>query len=251
MAREAKTKQTTYLRINAEGQLYSGSSTPREGHVEYTSKQGNVSYRKTYAGTDYGKISQMQVVEKEFPKGKVKYLEITIENEEARDVIQLPFKTMKGGLTDEVKKFTALLPGIDFSRDLTISSNRKKNERGYVEKVLFINYVNDGVQEREGLKFSLKFGKDGDVPMFETKEGIDGIEYDFTKQDKYMFDQLVKQLERFKEFKNSEPSKEEDTSKETKETKETKAPKAEKDTKTGEPKIAKEKEVEEDDDLPF
>lgn len=245
MAREATNKPTTYLRINAEGQLYSGSSEPRDGHVEYVSKQGNVSYRKTYAGTDYGKISRLGVVEKDFPSGKVKYVEITVENDESRDVIQLPLKNMKGGLTDEVKKFIALLPGIDFSRDLTISSNRKKNERGYVEKVLFINYVNDGVQEKDGVKFSLKFGKEGTVPQFETSEGIDGIVYDFTKQDKFLFDVLIKELERFNTEKNKEaaaPS----TPKETTEKPVEKA-KATKPADNASPKV----EEDEDDELPF
>ena len=250
MAREAKTKQTTYLRINAEGQLYSGSSEPREGHVEYTSKQGNVSYRKTYAGTDYGKITQLHVVEKDFPTGKVKYLEVTVENEESRDVVQLPLKNIKGGLTDEVKKFIAILPGIDFSRELTISSNRKKNERGYVEKVLFVNYVTDGVQEKDGVKFSLKFGKEGTVPMFEQREGLEGeIIYDFTKQDKFMFEELVKQLERFKAEKGAEVKAPEVTAK-TPEAEE--APKKKASTTKGGPKIETPAQDEsDDDDLPF
>lgn len=238
MAREVTNKATTYLRINADGQLYSGSSEPREGHVEYVSKQGNVSYRKVYAGTDYGKITRLGVVEKEFPTGKMKYVEITVENDKSKDIIQLPLKNVKGGLTDEVKKFIALLPGIDFSRELTISSNRKKNERGYVEKVLFINYVTDGVQEKEGVKFSLKFGKEGTVPQFETSEGIDGIVYDFTKQDKFLFDVLIKELERFNTEMNKQAAQPSD---------EDKSAKSGKSEKASTPKV----EEDEDDDLPF
>lgn len=250
MAREVNFKPTTYLRINAEGQLYNGVSTPQEGYTQYTSKLGNVSYRKVFSGTEFGHITNLAVVEKIFDSGKVKYVEVTVENEDAKDVIQLPLKNTNGGLSDVVKKLIAVLPGVDYSRELTISSNRKKNDRGYVDKVLFFNYI-DGGEFGEGVKFTLKFGEGGDIPMFTTKEGIDGIEYDYTEQDKFLYGKLLEELERFQNFKSApkvETTEVKDEPK--KEAKPTETKKSAKPTtKAVAPKV--EVEDEDDDNVPF
>ena len=205
MARERSAgKPTTYLGINSEGNLYSSFREEKEGYEKFVSKStGAVSYRKTFTGTEYGKITDLGVIEKTFESGKAKYLHITVEGESGRDVIQLPFKTIKGGLSDIVKKFIAVLPGVDFKRDLTITSNTKKNDRGYVDRVLFVTYVTNGEQEDKALGFTLKFGKDGDIPGFEKVEGLDGIEYDYKAQDLYLYNKLIDQLERFEAEKVS------------------------------------------------
>lgn len=209
MAREIKMKKTTYLRINSDGRLFTSSKEPKEGYSEFENKAGVVSYRKLFAGTEFGKITQLGISEVQFTKGPIKFLTITVENESNRDVLQVPLKNTKGGLNSVVKKFIAVLPNIDFSRTLTLSSSRKENASGFGEDVIFVNYVDDNGQiEKGALKFALKFGKDGNVPGFETRDGIDGIEYDFTKQDKFLYDELLTQLERFKNEKvsvDSEP----------------------------------------------
>lgn len=260
MARETVSKQTTFLRVGSDGYLYTGSKEPREGFTEYVSKQGNVSYRKTFIGTDFGKMTQLGIEEKTFDSGKVKYLSITVENEKTRDVIQLPLLTQKGGLSDVVRKFIAVLPGIDFSRDLTISSNRKKNERGYTDRFLFVNYVNDGEVEKGGLKYSLKFGPEGDVPPMEKKDGVTGVVWDTTNQDNYLYKKLLEQLERFAKERptvgfaatTSETSAE--TTPETKNSPEPKE-KATSDKKKvatdGEAKINNQEDEDDEDDLPF
>ena len=46
MAREVTFKNTTYLRLGADGNFYTGSKEPREGYTQYVSTKGNVSYRK-------------------------------------------------------------------------------------------------------------------------------------------------------------------------------------------------------------
>ena len=246
MAREATYKPTTYLRINAEGQLYNGTSEPAEGYVQYTSKQGNVSYRKVFSGTEYGKITQLGISEKTYESGKVKFVEIVVENDEARDIIQLPLKKQNGTLTDEVRKLVSFLPNVDFNKTLTITSNRKKNDRGYVDKVLFFSYVDEG-GEFETIKSALKFGEGGDIPMFTTKEGLDGIVYDYTEQDRFLYGKLLDELTRFQEFKSSPKSsdvKNEEKPKKEEKPSETKT--TSKSTKKEEPKVE-----DDDDDLPF
>lgn len=205
MAREAtQGKKTTYLSINGAGEMVSTSKEPREGYDETTNKNGDVYYKKVFAGTDFGYITGLGIIEKEFERGKVKYLSITVENEEARDVLQLPLERQSGDLTDVVRKAIAVLPNLDFSKEVTIASNRKKNERGYVDQALFFNYVEDGQISKEGIKFALKFGAEGDVPMPDKKKGRDGsIKYDFTDQDDYLYNKLLDELERFKEFRMS------------------------------------------------
>lgn len=249
MAREVNYKATTYLRVDGNGNLYSGSKDPKPGYDQYTSKTGNVSYRKVYSGTDFGFMTGLAIEERVYDSGKVRFLVVTIENDKAKDIIQIPLKSQKGELTDLVRKFVALLPGVDFSRELTIASNRKKNDRGYVDRVLFINYVTDGKVEEQGLKFSLKFGEGGDVPMFTTKPGIDGIVYDFTEQDKFLYDRLLEQMERFQKEKPSHSavatSKSEEAPK-VESKPETTQPETKVETKAG-PKV----DSNEDDDLPF
>lgn len=250
MAREVTFKTTTYLRINGDGQLYTGSSEPREGYEKVVTKQGNTTYRKYFSGTDFGKITQLGIEEKVFDTGKVRYLTVVVENEDSRDVLQLQLKTQKGGLSDIVRRFIATLPNIDFSRTLTLTSNRKKNDKGYLDRIIFIRYVNEetGELEDEGVKFALKFGKEGDIPSPEPKEGIDGIEWDFTAQDKFLYDRLLEEMERFQDHKNGVKTAPEKA--------ETPAPKNEtkspaKSTKTkveAEPKVEEE---DDDDDLPF
>lgn len=203
MARErTQFKQTTYLGVNAQGELYSTSKEAKEGFELVELEDGNNFYKKVFEGTDFGFITSLGIIEKTFQKGKAKYLQISVENEEAKDIVQLQLFNQAGEITDVVRRFIALLPGIDFSKELTISSNRRKNDRGYVDRCLFVNYIVDNKIDTKGLKFSLKFGEGGDVPMFEKKVARDGsVKYDYTVQDDYLYDKLIEQLERFQEFK--------------------------------------------------
>lgn len=205
MARErTQFKQTTYLSVNAQGELYSTSKEPREGFELVELEDGNKFYKKVFEGTDFGFITGLGIIEKSFQKGKAKYLQFTVENEEAKDIVQLQLFNQAGEITDIVRRFIALLPGIDFSKELTISSNRRKNDRGYVDRCLFVNYIVDNKIDSKGLKFSLKFGEGGDVPMFEKKVARDGsVKYDYTVQDDFLYDKLIEELERFQEFKKS------------------------------------------------
>ena len=203
MARErTQFKQTTYLGVNAQGELYSTSKEAKEGFELVELEDGSKFYKKVFEGTDFGFITGLGIIEKSFQKGKAKYLQFTVENEEAKDIVQLQLFNQAGEITDIVRRFIALLPGIDFSKELTISSNRRKNDRGYVDRCLFVNYIVDNKIDSKGLKFSLKFGEGGDVPMFEKKVARDGsVKYDYTVQDDFLYDKLIEQLERFQEFK--------------------------------------------------
>jgi hypothetical protein len=88
MARErTQFKQTTYLSVNAQGELYSTSKEPREGFELVELEDGNKFYKKVFEGTDFGFITGLGIIEKSFQKGKAKYLQFTVENEEAKDIV--------------------------------------------------------------------------------------------------------------------------------------------------------------------
>lgn len=208
MAREFKpSKNYTFLRINSLGELYETSKEPKEGFTKQEGKEGNVYYTKSYQSTDYGRITYLGIEEKTFPTGKVKYLQLSIlsEDEQSVDVIQLPLIKQSGGLSDEVKKAIAILPSLDYSKTFVISSNRDKNERGYIDRLLYFRAkAEEGEEKDTPIKFSLKFGEKGNVPMFTVEEdplATSGKTYSYKEQDNFLKTVLLYELKRFTDFK--------------------------------------------------
>lgn len=213
MAKEFGTgRNFTFLRINSKGELYESSKEPKEGFNEIILDAGTANERKTYQkpykSTDYGKVSYLAITEKTFPKGKVSYVELSVQSDEdpsGVDVIQLPLKSIKGGLNDEVKKLIAILPSLDYSKSIIISSNRDKNQRGYVDKILYFRYKQEEGQDKDQpIKFSLKFGEKGNVPMFIVEQ--DPINpsqktMDYKAQDTFLSKVLMYELKRYEDFK--------------------------------------------------
>lgn len=199
----------TFLRLNSKGELYTGSSEAKEGYNPVELKDGKITYQKAFKSTDYGKVTYLGIEEKEFSSGKVKYVQMSIlsEDETCVDVIQLPLKNAKGGMTDEVKKLIATLPSLDYSQTLIVSSNREKNPRGYVDKLLYFRYKVEGDEKDEPIKFSLKFGESGNVPMFTVDEDpiTPGAKtYDYKAQDRFLSQVLKYELDRFEAFKKGD-----------------------------------------------
>lgn len=202
-------KNYTFLRLNSKGELYTGSPEAKEGYNPVELRDGKVTYQKAFKSTDYGKVTYLGIEEKEFSSGKVKYLQMSIvsEDETCVDVIQLPLKNAKGGMTDEVKKLIATLPSLDYSQTLIVSSNREKNTRGYVDKLLYFRYKVEGDEKDEPIKFSLKFGESGNVPMFTVEEDpiTPGAKtYDYKAQDRFLSQVLKYELDRFEAFKKGD-----------------------------------------------
>lgn len=213
MAKEFNNSPRTYLRVNKDGLLYVKSNEPKEGYEEIELKNGNKSYHKTFGSTDDGLLTYIGISEKEFPSGKVKLLEVAIEGKNGVDQITFNLFKQNGNLDDYAKNLATLLPNLDFSERINIVPSRKKNDRGYAQRNVFINYPDkDG--DSNFVSFAHKYGKDGDIPMAEKVTGVDGsIKYDFTKQDSFLYKILNAQIERFKEFKgvNSTPKQETNT----------------------------------------
>ncbi|MDC7250720.1 MAG: hypothetical protein PQJ49_12455 [Sphaerochaetaceae bacterium] len=207
----------TFLRINRDGLLYRGvnqhekSLSEQElkdkGFKPVKLKDDRVVYHKTFSSTEDGYLSYLAIKEKEFKDGKVKYLELIIQGQDASDMISFPLFKPNGTLSDYIKNLATLLPNLDFSKRINIVPSRKKNDRGYVEQNVFINYP-DEQGDANFVKFAHLYGENGDIPPAEKVEGLDDKpKYDFTKQDTFLYKILKEQIERFKEFKgtNSTP----------------------------------------------
>lgn len=199
MAREVGNgSPINYLKINREGFLYLSSKEPKEGWKKVETEDGKVFYHKLFHGTDEGHLDFIAIKEVEFSTGKVKYLTFSINAGDYIDNISVPLFKQNGALNDYVKNLATLLPNLDFSKKISITPSKKKNDAGFVDNSFFINY-----NEKEFVKFFHKYGKDGDIPPAEKVAGVGGDKYDFTKQDIFLFDSLKEQIERFKNFKGS------------------------------------------------
>lgn len=198
MAREVGAgSPINYLKINRDGFLYLSSKEPKEGYKKVELRDEKVAYHKLFHGTDEGYLDFISIKEAEFQSGKVKYLTLSVNAGEYIDNISMPLFKTNGALNDYVKNLATLLPNLDFSRKISINPSKRKNDAGFVDNAFFINY-----DEKEFVKFFHKYGKDGDVPPAEKVEGVSGDKYDFTKQDKFLYNSLLEQIERFKAFKS-------------------------------------------------
>lgn len=200
MAKEITSKKFTYLKINKDGYFYQSSKEPKEGYEEVKLKDGSKIYQKLYSETEEGLIDRISIYEATFDSGKVKYLNISIGNDGATDVISLPFHTPNKDLSDALKGLITMLPNLDYSHKYVIGSNHNKDERGYVQKRLIFKDLTTG----EYIKAAHKFGEQGDIPPAVKKTKASGdVTYDFTEQDNYLFKIFEKELERFRAFKGT------------------------------------------------
>lgn len=188
-------KNKTYLSINKDGFLYSKSNEGDKDATKVLGNKGEVYYHVLYKSTDKGLITNIQITE---DRGFGKRFQISIESGDNLDIISVPLLQVNGQLNNYVRAFTQLLPNIDFSKEYKIAPNRKKNDKGYVYKNLYVNYDDTFVKnaiERE------------DLPEIRVKDKVGGGKtYDTTDLDNFLFKKLEGQIKRLQDFlDNSEP----------------------------------------------
>lgn len=204
MAKQGTAGKRNFLRINKDGVFYLPVSEREMGQdnvVEVTLDDGKKVYHELfYGGSEDGYINYFDIVERNFPTGKVKQLVISIKGQNEVDSISLNLFDAKGKLSDYVKSVACWMSNVDFNKRYSIKPSTKKNPKGYTYKTLFMIDTDSGeLVERE-----YKMGKDGNVPNFTIKEGIDGSkQYDFEDQDKFLFGKLQEQLERYRVHKET------------------------------------------------
>lgn len=206
MAKEAgQGGNMTFLAINKDGYFYKKVEEGEEGSVEVKLKDGGSVYHKLYKETDDGYIDYMSIEEKEFKSGKVKLLSLSVKSENGIDKISMPLKNSRGGLNEYAKGLALILPNLDFSRLVNISASKKKNDKGFINKFLYINYV-DG-QEPKYPEFAHKYGAEGDIPKGVKVTKMGEETWDFSAQDEFLLEILTTEMARFKAFRTSNPVK--------------------------------------------
>lgn len=200
MPKKGNSRNRNYLRINKDGVFYLPVGQEKMGQpnvVEVELDGGKKVYHELfYGGTEDGKITYIGISEKTFPTGKVKHLDIVIDGESEQDQVSLQLFNQKGQLNDYIKSVVSWLPNVDYSKSYSLKPATKKNPKGYVYRTLYLNETSTGdMVERKYI-----MGKEGNVPQFTVKEGIDGSKtYDFEEQDKFLFEKLKEELARFQQ----------------------------------------------------
>lgn len=201
MAKELSNENYQYFSVDSDGYIYLKSKEQLEGYKPYYNKDNVLlGYKKIFSATDLGLIKHIGIREVEFPTGKAKMVSITIQGESGMENVQFQLKNSKNQLTDHTRYLAMVLPNVDFSKKYSLSFSKKKNERGFTDKRVYFNDENG-----EAVSWFHKFknkedNNGGDVPVVEWKEGIDSVEADHTNRDKFLYESLTKQIERFEDF---------------------------------------------------
>lgn len=210
MAKEVLSNSTTYYKVDSDGYIYLTSKVEKEGYKEYTNKDGVFAgYKKIYQGTDDGYISYIGIRKAEFPTGVVELVSVSIDTGNGIENVQFPLLNTKGFLSPYAKALAQVLPNVDFKERHSVSFDKRKDEMGYTIKNVYLN--RSDVEGTPAVAIFHKFKKkdddsSGDIPRMVPKTGLGGkVTWDSTEQDNYLYDSLVKQIERFAEFKGSSP----------------------------------------------
>lgn len=191
-------RETTFLRINADGQLYISSKEPKEGYVEYKSKTGHISYRKTYQGI-MGKLSRVIIKEIEYDDSKAKFVMMFIDDGNENFAIVMPLFTQKGGLNSYVKSFVRYYRNIDITKDLVIAPMARKKDEKYAPGGFWINYVNDEGKPGDLVKQYFKRDQNG-WPDLEKETSITGeVKWSSAKQDKFAYERFMEYIKEMDE----------------------------------------------------
>lgn len=211
MAKEPKSANVTYFRVDSDGYIYLRSATPQEGYKEYFNRDGvSLGYKKIFSATDDGYISFLGVRTAEFDTGKVEYVSVSIKNGDSVESVQFPLVTQKGGLSNYAKALAQVLPNIKFEDKYSLSFDKRKDEAGYTIKNIYFNQsdVKDTPAVPIFHKYKNKTGDNGgDIPNMEQTTGLGGkVNWDTSKQDNFLYASLMEQIERFKAFSESTQS---------------------------------------------
>lgn len=194
MALEEKRTDATYLGVSATGTFFEKSKEEKDGFEKYVSeKTGAVSYRKNYTGIS-GYITGIYEREIEFDSAKIKMFNLEITDEGERYVVSTPLLTSKGWMDGIAASFIKAYKNIDKTKKLRFTCNRKANEKGYVNKHLFISSVDsDSSYKPFYTKGSPNGMPDG---VKKTLMGKDVL--DFSEQTNFLYERFIEFAEDFK-----------------------------------------------------
>jgi len=201
MAKEISDNNYQYFRVDSDGYIYLRSKEQLEGYKPYYDKDDKLlGYKKIFSATDTGLIKYVGVRVADFPTGKVDLVNIAIQGADGIENVQFQLFDSKGRLSGHAISLAMILPNVDFSKEYSLSFGKKKDANGYLEKKVFLN-DKEGNSVAWFHKFKNKEDNNGgDIPNLDVKEGVKGITYDSTARDKFLYDSLLNQCNRFQEF---------------------------------------------------
>lgn len=194
MALEEKRTDVTYLGVSATGTFFEKSKEEKDGFEKYVSeKTGAVSYRKNYTGIS-GYITGIYEREIEFDSAKIKMFNLEITDEGERYVVSTPLLTSKGWMDGIAASFIKAYKNIDKTKKLRFTCNRKANEKGYVNKHLFISSVDSDSSYKP---FYTKGSPNG-MPDGVKKTLMGKDVFDFSEQTNFLYEIFIEFAEDFK-----------------------------------------------------
>lgn len=203
MAKEPKSANVTYFKVDSDGYIYERSPIEKEGFKAYFDRENKLlGYKKIYSATDDGKISFVGVHTADFPTGKVDYVSVSIKNGDSIENVQFQLLNTKGRLSNYAKALSQVMPNVNFDENFSLSFDKRKDEQGYTIKNIYFNQTDKPDTPAVPIAHKYKNRADdngGDIPGMEQVEGLGGkVTWDTSKQDNYLYNSLMAQIERFK-----------------------------------------------------
>lgn len=226
--------------------LFEYSKEEKEGFEKHTPENGKSSYRKYYNEGVKGTLKYINEREEEFKTGKVKKLQLIVDNGNTRYYMSFNILTSNGNLGQFVEQFIPILPNLKqnesyrfypYEMETEYVNKEGETKKGVNKGVSVYTWDLENDTKLVKVEKAHSFAKDGDIPAIVwtkvTKMGATKNVKDDTERLNFLYDVMVKSL-------TPQTGKKEETSQEV--------PKTEnKPIKESAPKF----EDEEHEDLPF
>lgn len=187
-------RNTYYLGINSNGNLYESSKEPREGFVQHINPMTNQpsGYWREHPGGIQAYLDYINLVTRQNSQGvNVQYFIMRFKDYYSNDdfLIMINLKTQKGGIHRYVKSFVKYYQNIDITRELVFNAFKRGKDDQYAPSNLIFAYPGAG-GKNELVPLYYKNGQNGWVEATKSKT-FDGREvYDYAQQDAFVFQKL-------------------------------------------------------------
>lgn len=196
-------RNTYFLSINGNGDLYERSSEPKEGFEPHVDDKGTITgYWRTHPGGLSAYLNGIGIStytnKQNIPMSNF-YMLFRDYTSDDDFFISFPLKNTKGGIYRYVKSFVQYYENIDLTREITINSFKRGKDDKYPPSNLFFGYTAKEGGKAEPIPMFFKKGQNGWV---EAKEVVsyDGTKsYDLRDQDAFVYSKLKSYIEGFKE----------------------------------------------------
>lgn len=177
---------------SGKGKLYLKEKQPTEGYEEVTyGTEGKKTYHK-YADSIKGLPKTFEVKEVSYEGKTLKFLELSLVDDNVSNKVSVPLKNAKGNYTDEVKALLSALNGLNLGEEITLTTKATtttgKNGKEYKNLNIYINYVNILGENGKGL--GTGFIPYTDIPAPIEKVVAGDKTWDWTPQTEFFYSKL-------------------------------------------------------------